>query len=170
VRLWHSCPETLWCPIPGGIQDQAGWVSRQLYLVAGNPAHSRTGRTLDDLWGLLPPSLSTAEPEPKYGTTVLPKKAFSWRLQVTLCGFNSVASMDKILHTTEQSQNCRTAEYYITIALHLIKIESFHKYPVRHLLPSKETEDLQTIWNFYLFFKSNVNLPYPLLLFPLFLP
>jgi len=25
VRHWHSCPEKLWCPIPGGAQGQVGW-------------------------------------------------------------------------------------------------------------------------------------------------
>jgi len=25
VRRWHSCPEKLWCPIPGGAQGQVGW-------------------------------------------------------------------------------------------------------------------------------------------------
>ena len=25
VRLWHSCPESCGCPIPGGIQGQVGW-------------------------------------------------------------------------------------------------------------------------------------------------
>jgi len=24
VRPWHSCPEKLWCPIPGGTQGQVG--------------------------------------------------------------------------------------------------------------------------------------------------
>jgi len=23
-RCWHSCPEKLWCPIPGGAQGQVG--------------------------------------------------------------------------------------------------------------------------------------------------
>ena len=25
ARPWHSYPEKLWYPIPGGIQDQVGW-------------------------------------------------------------------------------------------------------------------------------------------------
>ena len=25
VRCWNSCPERLWCSIPGGVQDQVGW-------------------------------------------------------------------------------------------------------------------------------------------------
>jgi len=24
VRQWHSCPEKLWCPIPGG--SRPGWI------------------------------------------------------------------------------------------------------------------------------------------------
>ena len=42
-----SCPEKLWCPIPGGIQGQAGCGSGQPGLVVGDPAHSR-GLKLDD--------------------------------------------------------------------------------------------------------------------------
>ena len=30
VRRWHSCPEKLWCPIPGGAQGQVGWGPGQL--------------------------------------------------------------------------------------------------------------------------------------------
>jgi len=30
VRRWHSCPEKLWYPIPGGAQGQVGWVPGQL--------------------------------------------------------------------------------------------------------------------------------------------
>ena len=30
VRPWHSCPEKLWCPIPGGTQGQFGWGPGQL--------------------------------------------------------------------------------------------------------------------------------------------
>jgi len=33
VRLWHSCPEELWCPIPGGTQGQVGWGPGQPELV-----------------------------------------------------------------------------------------------------------------------------------------
>jgi len=29
-RRWHSCPEKLWCPIPGGTQGQVGWGPGQL--------------------------------------------------------------------------------------------------------------------------------------------
>jgi len=41
VRPWHSCPEKLWCPIPGGTQGQVGWDPGQPELVGGSPAHSR---------------------------------------------------------------------------------------------------------------------------------
>ena len=37
------------CPIPGGIQGQAGCGSGQPGLVVGDPAHSRGGLELDDL-------------------------------------------------------------------------------------------------------------------------
>jgi len=30
VRRGHSCPEKLWCPIPGGAQGQVGWGPGQL--------------------------------------------------------------------------------------------------------------------------------------------
>ena len=30
MRCWHSCPEKLWCPIPGGAQGQVGWGPGQL--------------------------------------------------------------------------------------------------------------------------------------------
>jgi len=40
-RSWHSCPEKLWCPIPGGAQGQVGWGSGQPELVGGSPAHGR---------------------------------------------------------------------------------------------------------------------------------
>jgi len=30
VRHWHSCPEKLWRPIPGGTQGQVGWGPGQL--------------------------------------------------------------------------------------------------------------------------------------------
>jgi len=36
VRLWHSCPQKLWCPIPGGAQGQVGWGSGQPELVGGS--------------------------------------------------------------------------------------------------------------------------------------
>ena len=29
VMPWHSCPEKLWCPIPGGTPGQVGWGSGQ---------------------------------------------------------------------------------------------------------------------------------------------
>ena len=38
VRCWHSCPEKLWCPIPGGAQGQVGWGPGQPELVGGSPA------------------------------------------------------------------------------------------------------------------------------------
>ena len=44
VRCWHSCPEKLWCPIPGGTQGQVGWGPGQPELVGGSPAHSRGWR------------------------------------------------------------------------------------------------------------------------------
>ena len=50
VRPWHSCPEKLWCPIPGGAQGQVGWSSGQPELVGGSPAHN-TGLGLGGLWG-----------------------------------------------------------------------------------------------------------------------
>jgi len=30
VRCWHSGPEKLWCPFPGGTQGQVGWGPGQL--------------------------------------------------------------------------------------------------------------------------------------------
>jgi len=33
VRRWHSCPEKLGCPIPGGAPGQAGWGPGQPQLV-----------------------------------------------------------------------------------------------------------------------------------------
>jgi len=39
LRYWHSCPEKLWCPIPGGTQGQVGWGPGQSELVGGSPAH-----------------------------------------------------------------------------------------------------------------------------------
>ena len=48
VRHWHSCPEKLWCPIPGGAQGQLGWGPGQLDLVVGTPVRGR-GLELDDL-------------------------------------------------------------------------------------------------------------------------
>jgi len=41
VRRWHSCPEKLWCPIPGSAQGQVGWGPGQPGLVGGNPAYGR---------------------------------------------------------------------------------------------------------------------------------
>jgi len=41
VRRWHSCPEKLWCPTPGGTQGQVGWGPGQPELVGGSPAHGR---------------------------------------------------------------------------------------------------------------------------------
>ena len=43
------------CPIPGGIQGQAGCGSGQPGLVVGNPAHSRGGLKLDDHCGSFQP-------------------------------------------------------------------------------------------------------------------
>jgi len=45
VRCWHSCPEKLWYPIPGGAQGQVGWGPEQPELVGGSPAHSRGSGT-----------------------------------------------------------------------------------------------------------------------------
>ena len=39
VRRWHSCPEKLWWPIPGGTQGQVGWGPGQPELLGGSPAH-----------------------------------------------------------------------------------------------------------------------------------
>jgi len=36
VRSWHSCPEKLWCPIPGGVRGP-----RQPEPVGGSPARDR---------------------------------------------------------------------------------------------------------------------------------
>ena len=36
-----SCPEKLWCPIPGGTQGQVGWGPGQPELMEGSPAHGR---------------------------------------------------------------------------------------------------------------------------------
>jgi len=55
VRRWHSCPEKLWCPIPGGAQGQGGWGPGQPELVGGSPAHGR-GRGLGELCGPFPSS------------------------------------------------------------------------------------------------------------------
>jgi len=47
VRRWHSCPEKLWCPIPGGAQGQVGWGPGQPELVGGSPAHGRGCSSVD---------------------------------------------------------------------------------------------------------------------------
>ena len=49
VRMNFSC-----CPIPGGIQGQAGCGSRQPGLLVGDPAHNR-GLKLDDRYGPFQP-------------------------------------------------------------------------------------------------------------------
>jgi len=49
VRRWHSCPEKLWGPIPGGTQGQEGWGSGQPELVGGNPAGDRGIGTRESL-------------------------------------------------------------------------------------------------------------------------
>ena len=41
VRRWHSCPEKLWCPIPGGAPGQAGWGPGQPELEGASPAHGK---------------------------------------------------------------------------------------------------------------------------------
>ena len=43
------------CPIPGGVQGQAGWGSGQPGLVVGDPAHSRGGLKPDDHCGPFQP-------------------------------------------------------------------------------------------------------------------
>ena len=40
VKHWHSCPEKLWCPIPGGAQGRVGGPG-QPELVGDSPAHGR---------------------------------------------------------------------------------------------------------------------------------
>ena len=42
VRPWHSCPQKLWCPIPGGAPGQAGCGPGQPQLVRGT-----SGRMLE---------------------------------------------------------------------------------------------------------------------------
>ena len=56
VRRWHSCPEKLRCPIPGGAQGQLGWGPGWPELVGGSPAHGG-GLGLGGLWGPLQPKL-----------------------------------------------------------------------------------------------------------------
>ena len=41
MRRWHSCPEKLWCPFPGGAQGQVGCGPGQPELEGGSPAHGR---------------------------------------------------------------------------------------------------------------------------------
>ena len=41
VRPWRSCPEKLWCPIPGGVQGQVGYSPGQPELVGGSLAQGR---------------------------------------------------------------------------------------------------------------------------------
>ena len=43
---WNSLPRGGGCPIPGGIQGQAGCGSGQPGLVGGDPAHSRGVETM----------------------------------------------------------------------------------------------------------------------------
>ena len=59
------------CPIPGGIQGQAGCGSGQPGLVVGDPAHSRDLK-LHDLW-------APFQPKPFYDSMVL------WNLLKTFC-------------------------------------------------------------------------------------
>ena len=42
VRPWHSCPEKLWCPIPGGTQGQVEWGPGQPEMVEGEPSRGST--------------------------------------------------------------------------------------------------------------------------------
>ena len=37
MRHWHSCPERLWIPLPGGTRGQVGWGPGQPELVGGSP-------------------------------------------------------------------------------------------------------------------------------------
>jgi len=50
MRPWHSCPEKLWCPIPGSTQGQDGWGPGQPGTLGDSPANSR-GLELDGLYG-----------------------------------------------------------------------------------------------------------------------
>jgi len=50
VTHWTGCPRRCGCPIPGGIQGQAGCGSGQPGLLVGDPAHSR-GLELDEHCG-----------------------------------------------------------------------------------------------------------------------
>ena len=43
VRHWHSCPEKLWCPIPGSTQGQVGWGPGQPQLVWQPCPQNRVG-------------------------------------------------------------------------------------------------------------------------------
>jgi len=50
VRQWQSCPEMLWCPIPGDTQGHVGWDPGRPEPVGGSPAHGR-GLVLGGLGG-----------------------------------------------------------------------------------------------------------------------
>ena len=56
------------CPLPRGIQGQAGWGCEQPGLVGGVPACSR-GVELDDPWGPF-------QPKPFYGSVILKQSYF----------------------------------------------------------------------------------------------
>jgi len=63
VRPWYCCPESCGCPIPGGVQGQAGWGPGQpdllsdlvSDLVVGNPAHGVCGGGVEPLRSLPTP-------------------------------------------------------------------------------------------------------------------
>jgi len=48
LGCWHSCPEKLWCPIPGGSQGQVGCGPGHPELLGGSPTHG-TGLGLGEL-------------------------------------------------------------------------------------------------------------------------
>jgi len=66
VMPWHSCPEKLWCPNPGGAQGHAGWALGSLsWWVATSPLQEfGTG------WPLSP-----FKPKPLYNSM---KKVCKW--------------------------------------------------------------------------------------------
>ena len=79
------------CPIPGGIQGQAGWGFEQPGLEGGVPAYSR-GLELDDLKGPF-------QPKPFYDSTILwiacsPSDASIWSFDLF---FFSVCCQNRIL-------------------------------------------------------------------------
>ena len=55
VRCWLSCPEKLWCPIPGATQGQVGWGLGQLNWWEAALPMARGG----DGWALRSPPTQT---------------------------------------------------------------------------------------------------------------